>query len=147
MWPVVMNVAAGHTFDASSSRLASATARLLSRFLDTTLVQGGTVHREMSMAEQLRKIAEALETMAESNADADSWFTPHEDTRRLLELRGVEREQVNYSCPKALDLRMRMASYCADNRGVGAGNVASAVLDSWLRAQGYPPPKFSGDDA
>lgn len=99
------------------------------------------------MAEQLRKIAEALESMAESTPDASSWLSPHEDTRRLLELRGVEREQVNYSCPKALDLRMRMASYCADNRGAGAGNVASAVLDSWLRAQGYPPPKFAEGDA
>jgi hypothetical protein len=90
--------------------------------------------------DRLREIAAALESIEEFGGDDAAWLTPHEDTRRLLETRKVEREQLNYSVPKALDLRMRMAAYGTEHGGEGAGNVAAAVLDAWLRAQGYPPP-------
>lgn len=95
--------------------------------------------RRVKISEQLRELARAVDSIEEYSASEEAWMTTHPDTRRLIEKRGVNREQLNYSVPVALDLKTRINAYNAEHGAPGPGNVVAEVLDSWLRAQGYPP--------
>ncbi|MEU6406187.1 hypothetical protein [Streptomyces sp. NPDC046985] len=91
------------------------------------------------ISERLRELARSIESMEEYSDSDDAWLSAHPETRQLIEKRGVSREQLNYSVPAALDLKTRINAYNAEHGAPGPGNVVAEVLDSWLRAQGYPP--------
>lgn len=95
--------------------------------------------RKAPLAQRLRQLAEAVESMEEYAGDEGAWLTSHEETRKLIESRRVDREQLNYSVPEALALKQRVNAYNAEHGNPGAGNLVAAILDSWLRAHGYPP--------
>ncbi|ATM24597.1 hypothetical protein SMD44_p10098 (plasmid) [Streptomyces alboflavus] len=84
------------------------------------------------------ELAAAIRSLAEYQ-DREDWLTFHPDTEDLISRRGTSRDQLNYSVPEALDLKQRVATYCLENPNPGAGNLVAAVLDSFLRASGYPP--------
>ncbi|MFF4531659.1 hypothetical protein ACFY1P_20605 [Streptomyces sp. NPDC001407] len=86
-----------------------------------------------------KDLVAALEAMEEYQ-DPQEWFTFHEETTDLISRRGKGREQLAYSVPEELALRERVALYCVENENPGAGNLVAAVLDSFLRSHGYPPP-------
>lgn len=92
------------------------------------------------LAERLEEIARSLRSSKEYKGDDEAWLTPHPDTYNLLNTRKTDREQLNYSVPAALELRERLVAYSVEHGGEGAGNIVAAVLDSWLRSKGYPPP-------
>jgi hypothetical protein len=91
------------------------------------------------IADRLRELALAIDSMEEYAGDSSAWLAPHADTQRLLDTRRVDREQLNYAVPTALDLKQRVNAYNAEHGNPGAGNLVAGALDSWLRAQGYPP--------
>ncbi len=95
--------------------------------------------RKAPIAERLRQLTRAVESLEEYAGDDDAWLTPHEETRKLIEARRVDREQLNYSVPADLQLKQRVNAYNAENGNPGAGNLVAAILDAWLRAHGYPP--------
>ncbi|GAB2900190.1 hypothetical protein GCM10027074_78130 [Streptomyces deserti] len=84
---------------------------------------------------RLRDIADALEAQAEPGGDP---FAPHPDTLSILNSRHVDRGQLNYAVPDALQLQRRIRRYNADH-GVQHGDIVALALDLWLRAKGYPP--------
>jgi hypothetical protein len=89
----------------------------------------------------LRAIADELETEASGEAGSDP-YEPHPDTLRIIESRGTKRGQFNYSVPQELDLQRRIRRYHVEH-GTQHGDVVALALDSWLRAQGFPPPPSS----
>ncbi|MFC5886740.1 hypothetical protein ACFP0N_17380 [Kitasatospora aburaviensis] len=91
-----------------------------------------------ALARKAQQLADAL-TALEAQEEAASSFTPHPDTDALLNRRGVTREQLNYAVPESLDLKNRLNAYNLDNGSPGQGNIVAAVLDTFLRAEGYPP--------
>ncbi|MER6116180.1 hypothetical protein [Streptomyces sp. NPDC001743] len=94
---------------------------------------------KIRLSERLRELARSVDAMDEYSQDGEAWLSPHPATRRLIERRGVGREQLNYSVPSDLDLKARVNTYNAEHGNPGAGNVVAAALDAWLRAHGYPP--------
>lgn len=88
----------------------------------------------------LRDLANALES--QSNPANDP-FTPHPDTQLIIAARHTSRGQLNYAVPEALQLQRRIRRYNADS-GVPHGDIVAIVLDTFLRAKGYPPELASG---
>ncbi|MCZ1012119.1 hypothetical protein [Streptomyces lydicus] len=95
--------------------------------------------RKASLARKAQELADALAAREAQDDGEPAGFTPHEDTQRLLMRRGVDREQLNYSVPAALELKRRINAYNVDHGHPGPGNIAAGVLDAFLRAEGYPP--------
>lgn len=86
-------------------------------------------------ARLLREIADALDTEFQPT---DHPLTPHPDTLDVISNRHTKRGQLNHSVPEVLQLQRRIRRYNADT-DVPHGDVVALALDTWLRAQGYPP--------
>jgi hypothetical protein len=86
----------------------------------------------------LRAIADELEAEGTEEGEGDP-YEAHPDTLRIIESRGTKRGQFNYSVPLELDLQRRIRRYHVEH-GTQHGDVVALALDSWLRAQGFPPP-------
>ncbi|MGW7319212.1 hypothetical protein [Streptomyces sp. NPDC054865] len=84
-------------------------------------------------------MADALKALEDREDGAVADFSPHPDTEALLMRRGVDREQLNYSVPEQLELKRRLNAYNVERDGLGVGNLVAAVLDAFLRGEGYPP--------
>ncbi|MER5432610.1 hypothetical protein [Streptomyces sp. NPDC002588] len=80
-------------------------------------------------------MADALEAQSRPTEDP---LTPHPDTLEVISHRHTKRGQLNYAVPDALQLQKRIRRYNADH-DKPHGDIVALALDSWLRAEGYPP--------
>jgi len=97
------------------------------------------VPRRVSLARKAQELADALKAQEEREGGAVTGFSPHPETEALLMRRGVDREQLNYAVPEQLELKRRLNAYNVERGGLGVGNLVAAVLDAFLRAEGYAP--------
>ncbi|WP_411098774.1 hypothetical protein [Streptomyces sp. x-45] len=95
--------------------------------------------RRVSLARKAQELADALKAQEEREGGAVTDFSPHPETEALLMRRGVDREQLNYAVPEQLELKRRLNAYNVERGGLGVGNLVAAVLDAFLRAEGYAP--------
>ncbi|MBQ0849472.1 hypothetical protein J8N05_14825 [Streptomyces sp. BH-SS-21] len=84
---------------------------------------------------QLRDLADLLESQ---NSHPEYPNDPHPDTHEILTGRHINRGQLNYAVPDALQLQRRIRRYNADS-GIPHGDIVALALDTYLRAKGYPP--------
>ncbi|MFI1225940.1 MULTISPECIES: hypothetical protein [unclassified Streptomyces] len=100
--------------------------------------------RKASLARKAQELADALRAQEGRDGDAAIDFSPHPETEALLMRRGVDREQLNYAVPEELELKRRLNAYNVERGGPGVGNLVAAVLDAFLRAEGYAPDPSHG---
>ncbi|WP_427918682.1 hypothetical protein [Streptomyces sp. cg40] len=86
-------------------------------------------------ARRLREIADALDAEFPPTSDTR---TPHPDTLDIIRNRHTKRGQFNHAVPEVLQLQRRIRRCNADT-GVPHGDIVALAVDTWLRANGYPP--------
>ncbi|MEV0555211.1 hypothetical protein AB0I27_17360 [Streptomyces sp. NPDC050597] len=86
-------------------------------------------------AHRLREIADALDAELQPTGGAP---TPHPDTLDVIRDRHTKRGQLNYAVPEVLQLQRRIRRCNADT-DTPHGDIVALALDTWLRANGYPP--------
>lgn len=92
-------------------------------------------------ASRIEAIAGELHTVAAQVNHllaAGNAMEPHPDTLAVLSSRSTTRSQIHPNVPDALDLPDRIRAFAREQR-LNQGDAAALILDTYLRAAGYPP--------